>query len=83
MKYINCIAEYCHTSVADNGGFPNKNIGDAFLMTWPLTDGAWSSQTPGMQTPVQDKAESGIRYVFCPFCAITHTVLHDSLEPDQ
>ncbi len=27
MVFINCIAEYVHTAVADNGGFPNKNIG--------------------------------------------------------
>lgn len=27
MVYINCIAEYLHTAVHDNYGFPNKNIG--------------------------------------------------------
>mmetsp|Transcript_13451 Transcript_13451/g.21318 ORF Transcript_13451/g.21318 Transcript_13451/m.21318 type:complete len:489 (+) Transcript_13451:74-1540(+) len=61
MVYINCIAEYCHSAVSDNGGFPNKNVGDAFLMAWPLTDGAWTTQAPGMQTTVQDKAESALR----------------------
>ena len=61
MVYINCIAEYCHNAVSDNGGFPNKNVGDAFLMAWPLTDGAWTAPTPGMQTPVQEKAESALR----------------------
>ena len=48
MVYINCIAEYCHNAVSDNGGFPNKNVGDAFLMAWPLTDGAWTSETLGL-----------------------------------
>ena len=61
MVYINCIAEYCHNAVSDNGGFPNKNVGDAFLMAWPLTDGAWTTQAPGQQTAVQDLAESALR----------------------
>jgi len=61
MVYINCIAEYCHNAVSDNCGFPNKNVGDAFLMAWPLTDGAWTTQAPGQQTTVQDLAESALR----------------------
>jgi class 3 adenylate cyclase len=61
MVYINCIAEYAHTAVSDNGGFPNKNVGDAFLMAWPLTEGAWTSQTLGVKTSVQESAESALR----------------------
>ena len=61
MVYINCIAEYCHTAVSDNDGFPNKNVGDAFLTAWPLTEGAWTAPQPGMQTMVQSKAESALR----------------------
>ncbi len=36
MVFINCIAEYVHTAVADNGGFPNKNIGAAHWETMQL-----------------------------------------------
>jgi hypothetical protein len=61
MVFINCIAEYLHVSVHDNGGAPNKNVGDAWLMAWPLNDGAWTSSAPGMQKIVQEKAESALR----------------------
>lgn len=50
MVYVNCIAEYLHTAIHDNLGFPNKNIGDAWLMTWPLNDGAWTSTGPGVRS---------------------------------
>lgn len=61
MVYINCIAEYLHCAVHDNLGFPNKNVGDAWLMTWPLDDGAWTTTGPGMQKTVQEMSESALR----------------------
>eukprot|EP01006_Ploeotia_vitrea_P053679 TRINITY_DN67807_c3_g13_i1.p1 TRINITY_DN67807_c3_g13~~TRINITY_DN67807_c3_g13_i1.p1 ORF type:complete len:860 (-),score=471.20 TRINITY_DN67807_c3_g13_i1:69-2648(-) len=36
MIFVNQIAEIVHTAVCRHGGFPNKNIGDAFLLVWPL-----------------------------------------------
>ncbi len=75
MIWINCIAEYLHQAVADNGGAPNKNVGDAWLLAWPLNDGAWTSSAPGMQKMVQEKAEAALRallrcvyvYILCVF----------------
>lgn len=69
--YINCIAEYLHLAAHDNGGAPNKNVGDAWLITWSINDGAWTSSAPGMQKIVQEKAESALR-------ALSRTVIETS-----
>ena len=34
MPFVNQIAKIVHDGVADHGGAPNKNIGDAFLCVW-------------------------------------------------
>eukprot|EP00283_Hemiselmis_rufescens_P004835 CAMPEP_0173429376 /NCGR_PEP_ID=MMETSP1357-20121228/8099_1 /TAXON_ID=77926 /ORGANISM="Hemiselmis rufescens, Strain PCC563" /LENGTH=386 /DNA_ID=CAMNT_0014393549 /DNA_START=126 /DNA_END=1286 /DNA_ORIENTATION=+ len=34
VKLVNTVAEIVHEAVVDNHGFPNKNIGDAFLLVW-------------------------------------------------
>ena len=34
MLFVNSVADILHRSVAENGGSPNKNIGDAFLLVW-------------------------------------------------
>eukprot|EP00968_Pinguiococcus_pyrenoidosus_P018406 scaffold1913_cov257-Pinguiococcus_pyrenoidosus.AAC.17 len=36
MLFVNRIAEVVHNIVVQCGGAPNKNIGDAFLLTWKL-----------------------------------------------
>mmetsp|Transcript_7568 Transcript_7568/g.16769 ORF Transcript_7568/g.16769 Transcript_7568/m.16769 type:complete len:817 (+) Transcript_7568:10-2460(+) len=38
MYFVNRIAMFVHYAVKENEGTPNKNIGDAFLMAWPLPD---------------------------------------------
>jgi class 3 adenylate cyclase len=38
LSFVNHIAAIVHTEVASAGGVPNKNIGDAFLLTWKLPD---------------------------------------------
>ena len=40
MLFVNKIAEITHKYVVKSGGAPNKNIGDAFLLVWKLTDTA-------------------------------------------
>jgi len=45
MVFVNVIADIVHTAVARNGGSPNKNIGDAFLLVWKDKDEA--SNIPG------------------------------------
>merc|ERR1712087_817704 len=37
MVFVNRIANVVHTCVNDFFGCPNKNIGDAFLLTWRLS----------------------------------------------
>ena len=34
MLFVNSVADILHHSVAEHGGSPNKNIGDAFLLVW-------------------------------------------------
>jgi class 3 adenylate cyclase len=36
MLFVNKIGELVHSSVYRYGGSANKNIGEAFLMVWPL-----------------------------------------------
>merc|ERR1711871_1218690 len=41
MTFVNCVAGMVHTEVGKNKGAVNKNIGEAFLLTWktkPATD---------------------------------------------
>merc|ERR1711871_1661090 len=41
MTFVNCVAGMVHTEVGRNKGAVNKNIGEAFLLTWktkPATD---------------------------------------------
>jgi class 3 adenylate cyclase len=38
MVYVNLVAEIVHMSVKRHGGFPNKNIGDAFLLCWKTVE---------------------------------------------
>uniref|UniRef100_A0A7S3CW70 Guanylate cyclase domain-containing protein n=1 Tax=Palpitomonas bilix TaxID=652834 RepID=A0A7S3CW70_9EUKA len=37
MLFVNAIAHIVHAAVTRHGGFPNKNIGDAFLVAWKET----------------------------------------------
>ena len=37
MEFVNSIARIVHMEVSLHGGFPNKNIGDAFLLVMPLS----------------------------------------------
>ncbi len=36
MEFVNNIARIVHLEVTLHGGFPNKNVGDAFLLVWKL-----------------------------------------------
>jgi class 3 adenylate cyclase len=37
MVFVNKIAELVHNKVVSYNGYPNKNIGDAFLVVWKKT----------------------------------------------
>ena len=39
MEFVNSIAKIVHMEVSLHGGFPNKNIGDAFLLVRSLAVG--------------------------------------------
>ena len=39
VRVVNCCARHVHSSVHDNNGAPNKNIGDAFLVVWKCKGG--------------------------------------------
>jgi hypothetical protein len=41
MLFVNKIGELVHSSVYRYGGSANKNIGEAFLMIWPLQDNSY------------------------------------------
>mmetsp|Transcript_6077 Transcript_6077/g.13837 ORF Transcript_6077/g.13837 Transcript_6077/m.13837 type:complete len:844 (-) Transcript_6077:631-3162(-) len=38
MVFVNRISSFVHKAVKDNEGAPNKNIGDAFLLVWDLSN---------------------------------------------
>ena len=38
MPFVNCLARIVHNHVAFHEGYPNKNIGDAFLCIWKTED---------------------------------------------
>ena len=38
MVFVNCIASIVHHATIKYAGAVNKNIGDAFLLVWRLTD---------------------------------------------
>ena len=38
MEFVNSISKIVHMEVSLHGGFPNKNIGDAFLLVRSLAD---------------------------------------------
>ncbi|CAD8078076.1 unnamed protein product [Paramecium sonneborni] len=41
MVFVNSIAEIVHTMVNRYQGSANKNIGDAFLLVWKISDHSW------------------------------------------
>lgn len=51
VKVVNGLAHYVHRAVAESNGFPNKNIGDAFLLVW----------RPKANVGVDQTAESALR----------------------
>uniref|UniRef100_A0A7S3D7F0 Guanylate cyclase domain-containing protein n=1 Tax=Palpitomonas bilix TaxID=652834 RepID=A0A7S3D7F0_9EUKA len=46
MIFVNAIADIVHQAVHRNGGAPNKNIGDAFLVAWRMEGRRGSISTP-------------------------------------
>lgn len=45
MIFVNKIGELVHSSVYRYGGSANKNIGEAFLMIWPLPEETYKINT--------------------------------------
>jgi hypothetical protein len=39
MLFVNKVGQIVHDIVVANGGFPNKNVGDAFLVVWRPPEG--------------------------------------------
>mmetsp|Transcript_39193 Transcript_39193/g.78489 ORF Transcript_39193/g.78489 Transcript_39193/m.78489 type:complete len:354 (-) Transcript_39193:165-1226(-) len=61
MKVVNTVAQYVHKAVTDSSGFPNKNIGDAFLLVWKPS-GALANGN-GVQETADDALRSYIRMI--------------------
>ena len=40
MPFVNTVGHIVHATCHKYHGSPNKNVGDAFLMSWMLTDGS-------------------------------------------
>lgn len=50
MEFVNSISKIVHTEVSLHGGFPNKNIGDAFLLVRAWTKvPAWLPLDPRLR----------------------------------
>ena len=61
MLFVNGVAQIVHDIVLSNGGYPNKNVGDAFLVVWkPPKDGLQAIKDMGAETNIADKALTSI-----------------------
>eukprot|EP01082_Thalassiosira_pseudonana_P001598 g1164.t1 g1164 contig10:1517111-1521355(-) len=56
MIFVNKIADITHRHVAESGGHPNKNIGDAFLLVWKLKSGKNTNSSGDLQKELFDAA---------------------------
>ena len=56
MIFVNKIAAITHKHVVNSGGFPNKNIGDAFLLIWKLKGGKSTHSSGDLQKDLYDSA---------------------------
>jgi class 3 adenylate cyclase len=56
MIFTNKIATIVHSLVEDSGGSVNKNIGDAFLCVWKLTEGGGADVPGPLPTATQSNA---------------------------
>jgi len=50
MEYVNRVAAVVHDLAIRFMGFPNKNIGDAFLFAWPLPKTKYYNQIDGFKS---------------------------------
>ena len=65
MIYVNKIGELVHGVAVSYYGIANKNVGDAFLLSWKLTDG----ELPGFSTYSDGPAGVGrgiLKNITCP-----------------
>lgn len=61
MIFVNGVGQIVHDIVVANGGFPNKNVGDAFLVVWrPPEGGLEAIKTQGAEINIADKALTSI-----------------------
>ena len=56
MLFVNKVAEITHRYVVESGGAPNKNIGDAFLLVWKLSEGGGPRGGGDLQKELFDAA---------------------------
>eukprot|EP01029_Cantina_marsupialis_P022213 TRINITY_DN5414_c0_g1_i1.p1 TRINITY_DN5414_c0_g1~~TRINITY_DN5414_c0_g1_i1.p1 ORF type:complete len:1377 (-),score=302.62 TRINITY_DN5414_c0_g1_i1:222-4352(-) len=49
MVFVNQVGDIVHGAVHSSGGYPNKNIGDAFLLVWKLPPEAQEILEQGME----------------------------------
>ena len=61
MIFVNGVGQIVHDIVVRNGGFPNKNVGDAFLVVWrPPEGGLAAIADQGAEVNIADKALTAI-----------------------
>jgi hypothetical protein len=61
MIFVNGVGQIVHDIVVANGGFPNKNVGDAFMVVWkPPAGGLEAIKTQGAEVNIADKALTAI-----------------------
>ena len=59
MIFVNGVGQIVHDIVVANGGFPNKNVGDAFMVVWrPPAGGLEEIKTQGAEVNIADKVLS-------------------------
>lgn len=66
MVYVNKLGDIMHTGTHHYYGMANKNVGDAFLLSWKLCDGEMACFSRFTDTPTEDDRLHVNQSILCP-----------------
>lgn len=66
MVYVNKLGDIMHSGTHHYYGMANKNVGDAFLLSWKICDGELQSFSRFTDTPTEEDREQVNQAVLCP-----------------
>ncbi|CEG45320.1 voltage-gated ion channel superfamily [Plasmopara halstedii] len=66
MVYVNKLGDIMHTGTHHYYGMANKNVGDAFLLSWKLCDGEMACFSRFTDTPTEIDRQQVNQSILCP-----------------